>query len=293
MAALVCGPLPLATRRGLRASHENRARCLGLSAASPPAHLSVAARAVLPLSVCSQSASRAAAPQAAGARRPRSSGACSASAALDAPVPAVDALKNTFLLTLLFVVWYGSNIFFNLWNKQLLKAYAFPMTGTMVHLAIGSLLACLMWLLRVKQPPKARPRPRPARLASPRRRLVRPPFLTRHPAQQGPAALCCPSRSHPRAGQRAHQPQPEQRGGVVHAHHQGASARLPFPALSQSLPRLQALEPFFSVMMSWAFLGAVPSAPLVLTLIPIVLGVILASVSVRPPLARLPSPSTP
>ena len=45
-------------------------------------------------------------------------------------------------------------------------------------------------------------------------------------------------------------------------------------------------------MMSWAFLGAVPSAPLILTLIPIVLGVILASVSVRPSPSRTPLRAT-
>jgi solute carrier family 35 protein E1 len=41
------------------------------------------------------------------------------------------------------------------------------------------------------------------------------------------------------------------------------------------------MEPFFSVLFSWAFLGAVPSAPLMLTLLPIVLGVMLASLSAR------------
>jgi solute carrier family 35 protein E1 len=39
------------------------------------------------------------------------------------------------------------------------------------------------------------------------------------------------------------------------------------------------MEPMFSVIMSYFFLGSVPSVPVVLTLLPIVGGVILASMS--------------
>ena len=42
---------------------------------------------------------------------------------------------------------------------------------------------------------------------------------------------------------------------------------------------IKAMEPFFSVLLSWAFLGSVPSAPLLVTLVPIVGGVALASLS--------------
>jgi solute carrier family 35 protein E1 len=45
--------------------------------------------------------------------------------------------------------------------------------------------------------------------------------------------------------------------------------------------RAQAMEPFFSVLLSWAFLGSVPSAAMLATLAPIVGGVALASFSVR------------
>jgi drug/metabolite transporter (DMT)-like permease len=41
------------------------------------------------------------------------------------------------------------------------------------------------------------------------------------------------------------------------------------------------MEPFFSVLLSWAFLGSSPSAAMLLTLAPIVGGVALASISVR------------
>lgn len=44
-------------------------------------------------------------------------------------------------------------------------------------------------------------------------------------------------------------------------------------------PCMQAAEPFFSVMFSAIFLGDVPPVPVLLTLIPIVGGVILASFS--------------
>ena len=45
------------------------------------------------------------------------------------------------------------------------------------------------------------------------------------------------------------------------------------------------MEPFFSVIMSWLFLGSTPTLPLLATLVPIVGGVALASFSVRPPCA--------
>lgn len=62
-------------------------------------------------------------------------------------------------LGLLFGLWYAANILFNIWNKQVLKAYNFPITGTFVQFGIGLLIASAMWLLRLKAPPKARARP--------------------------------------------------------------------------------------------------------------------------------------
>jgi drug/metabolite transporter (DMT)-like permease len=41
----------------------------------------------------------------------------------------------------------------------------------------------------------------------------------------------------------------------------------------------QAAEPFFSALFSYIFMGAVPSLPVILTLLPIVGGVIIASAS--------------
>lgn len=66
------------------------------------------------------------------------------------------ALGGTLYLGLLFALWYAANIFFNIWNKQVLKAYAFPITGTFVQFFIGSCIAGAMWLLRIKEAPKVR-----------------------------------------------------------------------------------------------------------------------------------------
>jgi hypothetical protein len=63
---------------------------------------------------------------------------------------------STLYLGLLFGLWYAANIFFNIWNKQVLKAYAFPITGTLFQFFIGSLIASAMWLFRLKEAPKAR-----------------------------------------------------------------------------------------------------------------------------------------
>jgi solute carrier family 35 protein E1 len=45
---------------------------------------------------------------------------------------------------------------------------------------------------------------------------------------------------------------------------------------------IKAMEPFFSVVLSWAFLGSTPTLAMVASLLPIVAGVALASFSVRP-----------
>ena len=83
------------------------------------------------------------------ARSPR----CQAAAAESS---STSGKASTLYLGLLFGLWYAANIFFNIWNKQVLKASAFPITGTLVQFFIGSLIASAMWLLRVKEAPKAR-----------------------------------------------------------------------------------------------------------------------------------------
>jgi hypothetical protein len=65
-------------------------------------------------------------------------------------------LTSKAFLVLLFVLWYASNIYFNIANKVVLKTYSFPLTGTATHLFIGTVLCLLMWLFRFKAAPKAR-----------------------------------------------------------------------------------------------------------------------------------------
>lgn len=91
-------------------------------------------------------------------------------AAVAVPEPAAEEspAKKQIILVCLFVIWYLSNIFFNIWNKQLLKIYSFPLTGTYIQLGIGSVLAILMWTFRLKKAPKVRSRS-PSASASPGR----------------------------------------------------------------------------------------------------------------------------
>lgn len=110
---------------------------------------------------------RAAGRAAAGAKGRQSRLAVSASA--DA-APAEEGKESggaskQLVLVGLFIIWYLSNIAFNIWNKQLLKIYSFPMTGTFIQLGIGSVLAILSWVLRIKSPPKVSSRGQSGHLA--------------------------------------------------------------------------------------------------------------------------------
>lgn len=58
----------------------------------------------------------------------------------------------------LFLVWYGSNIYFNIFNKQVLLVFPHPLICTWVHLVVSSFLAIGMWVLRVKKAPAVTPR---------------------------------------------------------------------------------------------------------------------------------------
>lgn len=60
----------------------------------------------------------------------------------------------TMLLMSLFVIWYWANTVFNVYNKQVLKVFPFPLTCTVTQFAVTSLLMASFWLLRVKAPPR-------------------------------------------------------------------------------------------------------------------------------------------
>jgi hypothetical protein len=76
-------------------------------------------------------------------------------------------LLNVLKLVVVFAAWYGFNIFFNIYNKQLLKMFPYPISCTAFQFLGGSLLAATMWLLRVLEFPQGvRFRCRPHTLCS-------------------------------------------------------------------------------------------------------------------------------
>jgi solute carrier family 35 protein E1 len=97
--------------------------------------------------------------RAAAAPRSRGRAALRCQAAVDEAKSS--SLADTAYLGVLFGLWYAANIAFNIWNKQVLKAYTFPVTGTFVQFGVGLCIASAMWLFRLKKAPKARARPPP------------------------------------------------------------------------------------------------------------------------------------
>ena len=63
-----------------------------------------------------------------------------------------DAVQVLMLLSL-FACWYGFNIVFNIYNKQILKSFPYPVTVTLIELGVGSALICAMWASGAKKPP--------------------------------------------------------------------------------------------------------------------------------------------
>ncbi|CDF34216.1 unnamed protein product [Chondrus crispus] len=60
----------------------------------------------------------------------------------------------TLLLMALFVLWYWSNTVFNVYNKQVLKVFPYPLTCTVVQFAVAGGVMAAFWLFRLKKPPK-------------------------------------------------------------------------------------------------------------------------------------------
>eukprot|EP00889_Picochlorum_renovo_P001580 jgi/Picre1/28610/NNA_004010.t1 len=136
-------------------------------------------------------------------------------------------------LGLLFASWYLANIYFNIFNKQMLKVFPYPVTCTAIHFMVGSILALTMWLLRIHQRPK---------LESETLKSISP--------LAGIHVL----------------------GNVL--------TNMSLKAVAVSFTHtIKALEPFFSVLLSFIFLGSIPTIPVAASLLPIVAGVALASIS--------------
>ncbi|XP_057951507.1 phosphoenolpyruvate/phosphate translocator 1, chloroplastic [Malania oleifera] len=144
-----------------------------------------------------------------------------------------DSWMQTLQLGSLFGLWYLFNIYFNIYNKQVLKVYPFPVTITLAQLAVGTILVILMWTLNLHK----RPQISGSQLAA----IV-------------PLALV------------------HTLGNLF------TNMSLGKVAVSFT-HTIKAMEPFFSVVLSAMFLGEMPTVWVVLSLVPIVGGVGLASVT--------------
>ncbi|KAL2515695.1 Phosphoenolpyruvate/phosphate translocator 1 [Forsythia ovata] len=140
---------------------------------------------------------------------------------------------ETFVLGTLFGLWYLFNIYFNIYDKQILEVYPYPLTITLVQLAVGTLLVMFMWIFNLYKRPK---------------------ISSRQLATILPLA-------------------------VMHTlGHLFTNISLGKVSVSFT-HTIKATEPFFSVVLSAMFLGEFPTIWVVSSLLPIVGGVALASMT--------------
>ena len=141
---------------------------------------------------------------------------------------------KTVVLIALFGAWYLFNIFFNIYNKQVLKVYPYPITCTLIQFAVGACLVAMMWITKLHAAPKQ--------------------FNAKIFVSILPLAAV------------------HTLGNLL------TNVSLGKVAVSFT-HTIKAMEPFFSVLLSSMFLGDVPSLLTIATLVPIVGGVVLASVT--------------
>ena len=144
--------------------------------------------------------------------------------------------KKTALLGVLFGGWYAFNIVFNIYNKQVLKAFPYPWHCTMFQFVGGCVLIALMWGLNLVERPKKEV------------------FSTENLKMVLPLAMI------------------HTVGNLL------TNISLGKVAVSFT-HTIKAMEPFFSVLFSYLFLGATPSPAVVAALVPVVGGVALASLA--------------
>jgi len=63
-------------------------------------------------------------------------------------------MGKTLVLGGMFGLWYFFNIFFNIYNKQVLKVFRFPVSCTEFQFIVGGLLACFVWVTGLHKRPK-------------------------------------------------------------------------------------------------------------------------------------------
>ncbi|CAK8563032.1 unnamed protein product [Lathyrus sativus] len=141
------------------------------------------------------------------------------------------SLFKTLELGVLFCLWFSFNIYFNIYNKQVLKVYHLPVTLTAFQFAIGTLLVAFMWGLNLYKRPK----------------LTSSQVLAIFPL------------------------------ALVHTLG-NLFTNMSLGKVAVSFTHtVKSMEPFFSVLMSSMFLGEMPTAWVVGSLVPIAGGVALAS----------------
>ncbi|GLT79493.1 hypothetical protein SLA2020_509790 [Shorea laevis] len=143
------------------------------------------------------------------------------------------SLSTTLVLGWLFALWFLFNIYFNIYNKQVLKVYPYPVTVTVFQFAVGTVLVILMWALNLYKRPKISG----AQLAA----II--PLAVVHTL------------------------------GNLFTNMSLGKVAVSFTHT------IKAMEPFFSVILSAMFLGEMPTLWVVASLLPIVGGVGLASMT--------------
>ncbi|NP_001150021.1 Phosphoenolpyruvate/phosphate translocator 2, chloroplastic [Zea mays] len=142
-------------------------------------------------------------------------------------------LMKTLWLGSLFGLWYLFNIYFNIYNKQVLKVFPYPINITEVQFAVGTVAALFMWITGIIKRPKIS-------------------------GAQLVAIL-------PLA--------------IVHTMG-NLFTNMSLGKVAVSFTHtIKAMEPFFSVILSAIFLGELPTIWVVSSLLPIVGGVALASLT--------------
>ncbi|GLT31907.1 hypothetical protein SLA2020_066070 [Shorea laevis] len=63
-------------------------------------------------------------------------------------------LSGTVLLGAMFGLWYFLNIYFNIFNKQVLKVFPYPATVTAFQFGCGTLMIVIMWTFNLYNRPK-------------------------------------------------------------------------------------------------------------------------------------------
>ncbi|XP_062194460.1 phosphoenolpyruvate/phosphate translocator 1, chloroplastic-like [Phragmites australis] len=142
-------------------------------------------------------------------------------------------LAKTLQLGVLFGLWYLFNIYFNIYNKQVLKVLPYPINITTVQFAVGTFIALFMWITGILKRPKI----------SGAQLLAILPLAIVHTM------------------------------GNLFTNMSLGKVAVSFTHT------IKAMEPFFSVLLSAIFLGELPTPWVVLSLVPIVGGVALASLT--------------